>query len=227
MTVSDLTGRALGGVLGVVSRVRPADKPMHPRGVVLTGRLRRWGATSDAPTGAAFLDEAGEDDVLVRFSRSVGLPAPLPDVDGLAIRVPLDGADGAEGAGGAEGVERPYADVLMSGAGRGRWSRYVLRPSLREQDGFLSTLAPFRSPTGPVLLGARPHDETVWRLSWARPRSRWTAFADLHLEPDPGRDLSMSFDATVRGPSGLDVYDLHRRLRAPAYRAARRARGAD
>jgi hypothetical protein len=204
-------GRVLATLVSVLDRVRPADKPMHPRGVVLTARLRRHGG---AGTGAAHLDDAGDDAVLVRFSRSLGLPAPWPDVDGLALRVPTPG-----------GV-RAHADVLMSTTGRGRLSRYALLPTTRPRSAFLSTLVPYRSPTGLVHLAARAVDEHTWELGWARPRSPvWTAYAVLRLDDEPGRDLALSFDAVVAGPPGLVVPAWHRRVRGPSYAVARRRRG--
>jgi hypothetical protein len=211
--VATSTGRVIAAAVSGLGRVRPADKPMHPRGEVLSARLTRHGG---AGTGAAFLDEPGEADVLVRFSRSVGLPAPWPDVDGLAIRVPTPDAD------------REHADVLMSTTGQGRLTRYLLAPTLRERGSFLCTLLPYRSPSGPLHLGARAVDADTWHLVWAHPRSAsWTPYAVLALSAEPGRDLAMSFDAVAAGPPGLGVYGWHQRLRGPSYAAARRLRGAD
>lgn len=206
-------GRVIAAVVAAVGRLRPADKPMHPRGLVLGARLTRTGG---ATTGSVFLDEAGADEVLVRFSRSLGTPAPWPDVNGLAIRVPTP--DGP----------REHADVLLSTTGRGRLTRYLLVPTRRDRGPFLGTLVPYRSATGAIHLGARPVDEHTWDLVWARPRSsRWTSYGVLALATDPGRDLAMSFDAVAGGPPGLRVPEWHRRLRGPSYAAARRGRGAD
>jgi hypothetical protein len=65
------------------SRVR-GERAIHARGRTLTGRLSVPGGTG---SGAPLLDVPGSYDVLVRASRSVGLPLPLPDVLGLAVRV--------------------------------------------------------------------------------------------------------------------------------------------
>lgn len=67
----------------VASRVR-GERVIHPRGRTLTGRLS---VTGGIGTGAPLLDAPGSYDVLARFSRSAGLPEPLPDVLGLAVRV--------------------------------------------------------------------------------------------------------------------------------------------
>lgn len=67
----------------VASKVR-GERVIHPRGRTLAGGLA---VTGGAGTGAPLLDSPGSYDVLARFSRSAGLPEPLPDVLGLAVRV--------------------------------------------------------------------------------------------------------------------------------------------
>src|SRR4051794_39078712 len=72
----------------VPSLVRAASvvrgrRVLHPRGTTLSGVLTVTGGD----TGAELLDRPGRHDVLVRLSRSAGLPAPLPDVHGVAVRV--------------------------------------------------------------------------------------------------------------------------------------------
>lgn len=209
--LSTVLGRVLAGGVAGLSRLRSTEKPMHPRGSVATASLRRYGG---AVSGAAFLDTPGRDDVLVRTSRSVGLPAPWPDVDGLAVRVPTD--DGG------------HADVLLSGTGRGRVTRYLLAPARHARTTFLGCLVPFRSPSGPVLLGADPTADGGWDLSWARPWGSWHRFATL--EPYDGRhgstpgDAPVAFDPVSTAPDGLEVYPWHRRIRGPGYAAARRSR---
>lgn len=65
------------------SRLR-GERAVHPRGRTLTGRLT---VTGGVRTGAGLLDAPGSYDVIVRFSRAAGLPEPLPDVLGLAVRI--------------------------------------------------------------------------------------------------------------------------------------------
>ena len=100
---SSAGGQLLRAATGVVA-ARPAAKPLHPRGSVVRGTLRRTGAAER--TGAAWLDDAGEDSVLVRQSRAVGLPAPVPDIFGLALRVPTG--------------EGRHGDLLLASTGLGR-----------------------------------------------------------------------------------------------------------
>src|SRR5215213_4007099 len=51
-------GQALRAATVTLAAARPADKPLHPDGSVVGGVLQRFGSVH---TGAAWLDEAGED----------------------------------------------------------------------------------------------------------------------------------------------------------------------
>ena len=210
---------------------RGRRKPLHPDGAVLPGTLRRHGA----PTtwGTPWLDTTGEHEATVRLSRSAGLPPPLPDILGLAIRVRIDGRD---------------ADLLLSTTGRGRVGRFVLQPRADPGRGFYTTLLPYRSERGPVLIAAEaepprplPPDPggvadhiaaTPMRftLSCAGPGGNWERFATLDVgrprQPaDRSVDAEIWFDP-VRNPlPGLQMYDAVARIRTRAYASARRARG--
>lgn len=218
-TLAALPARVGGAVLATAVRglaaARPADKPMHPVGRVLRGRLERHGL--DPGIGVPFVDRSGVDDVVARESKGVGLPPGLPDVHGLAIRVLL-GDDAAR-----------HADLLLTTNGWGPVTRFLLVPSVGMTTRPLTTLLPYRSPSGPVLLGARYVDERRVELAVAGLRSDWRVFASLSLEPldpaGPGADdPALEFDAIENELPGLPNYDWVRRLRAPAYRTARRSR---
>jgi len=88
--VTDLAsaaGRWAAVPLGAIARARHG-RPMHPRAAVFDAVLHRVGS---APLrGIPWLDEQARDDVVVRLSRGAGLLAALPDVLGLAIRIPGD-----------------------------------------------------------------------------------------------------------------------------------------
>lgn len=180
-------------------------KPLHPRGVVQHGVLTR--TSGDRPSGVAWLDETGRDDVLVRRSRGAGLPSRLPDVQGLAVRLPRP--DG-------------YADLLLSSAGLGRVTRFLPVPGWRSDSRPLSTLMPYRGPDGPVLLAALPTGPDTFDLLWATPGSDWVAFGELAISSEEHpHDAQVSFDSFVNPLPGLETYEWTRRLRQPAYRAAR------
>ena len=93
-------------------------KALHRRGEVLEGMIGRRGAVGR--TGVAWLDEAGTDHVAVRFSQSLGLPAPRPDILGMALRIAAQPGQ--------------FGDVLLATTGTGLLGRYVLLPTRRYGD---------------------------------------------------------------------------------------------
>ena len=203
-------GAALGGVFGAVARLRrDSSKALHPRGHVTTGTLVRHGSTPG--TGAGWLDEPGTDDVLVRRSRSVGLPPPLPDVHGLAIRVPVSRTRGA--------------DLLLATTGTRPGTRHVFVPTTSRRHP-LTTLLPYRSPSGPVLLGAFPEPGgSMYELRVATLTGPWRPFGVLGVDEPDGEDdldLEVHFDPVLNPLPGLPSYRWVSRLREPSYTASRR-----
>ena len=213
MSLQRAAARAGGAVLASatqgVASLRPASKPLHPDGEVVDGRVFRRG--SDVPTGVPWLDEAGEDDVVVRRSRAIGLPHRLPDIHGLAVRV---------GGGGGDG------DILFATTGFGRVTRFLLTASRHPRSRPLTTLLPYETDSGPVLLAAEGVEPGSYDLSWARPSGEWHLFGVLLLSTTRSDDSHISFDPVARQIPGLRQYPSVRRLRAPAYRRARRSRTA-
>lgn len=206
-------GAVLRALFAVFSRLRPAAKPIHSRGAVVDARIVRTGLSH--PVGVPWLDEAGVADVVVRFSRGVGLPPRLPDLLGMAIRVDPGGR---------------FADLLFSTTGRGRWSRFVLTLRRSYAPAFYGTLMPYRTPSGPVMLGAsaRAHaDRVSVELLVARPRGPWRSFGSFTVPPSPAdcQDRPVTFDPVAHCLPGLEPYESVRKLREGAYAAARRARG--
>lgn len=189
---------------------RPAAKPLHPRGSVVQGTLHRFGA--EARTGAGWLDQAGDDHVLVRQSRAIGLPAPVPDIYGLAIRVPTEGG--------------LHGDLLFASTGLGRLTRFTLTTARSPFRRPMTTLLPYRTPVGAVLLSAVFQDKSRVELAWAIRSGVWNPFAELLLFKDPidEADVPTSFDPVGNALPGLEPYDWVRRLREPSYATARRSR---
>jgi hypothetical protein len=212
-------GSALRGLSAGLTRLRSADKPLHPRGVLLEATVHRFG--SDEKFGVPFLDEPGTDPALVRFSRGGGLPAALPDVLGIALRIDPAGRS---------------ADLLFSTTGRGPLGRFLLVPRRAEAISATthSTLQPYRTPTGPVVLSATPttadpsDPRLSIRLAVARPTGRWHDFGSVALAGpvSAAEDAEVSFDVFVNAVPGLENYPWTRRLREGAYAAARRERRA-
>jgi hypothetical protein len=222
-----------------VARIRHR-KPLHPRGVVLPARVDRTGSRTSFR--AAWLDETGPLDGVVRLSRSAGLPDGWPDVWGLALRVDLPG--------GSPGV----ADLLLSTAWGGAVARHVLALRRSPRAPFTSVL-PYRTPSGTsVLLAALgpqvdlPSDRagladalarTPWRLvlAVAAGEGPWEEYGELTVG---GRALAtgdgtraddaafdVSFDPVLNPLPGLRLPDPLAVIRARAYAGARRGRAAE
>lgn len=208
--LASVGGAVLAVGTQVVAAVRPARKPLHPDGEVRAGRIFRHGSAEK--TGVAWLDEAGEDDVDVRLSRAIGLPRTLPDIHGLAIRVHGRGTDGGAG------------DLLLATTGLGRVTRFVLTFGRRPQARPLTTLLPYETESGAVLIAAEGIGAESYELSWAHPSGVWHRFGVLRLSTGPGTDPEISFDPMRRQLAGLRQYPAVRRLREPAYLSARRSR---
>lgn len=141
MELSDVV--ALPFQLGSAVRRR---RVFHPTGVLAEGHLRRV-----APPGQGLPVESV--DVLARVSKAVGVPGGLPDLIGLAWRMPPP----------ASGT-RPW-DVLMVSAGSGLLTRFALRPATSWPRTTLSTLMPLRRPDGWWWLKAEMTNPLRGRLS--------------------------------------------------------------
>lgn len=201
-------GRALGAVFGTLARVRPAPKPLHPIGFQVSGVMHRHGGPPQR--GVPWLDEPGTDGVLVRFSRAVGLPRPVPDILGLALRIRTSQGD---------------ADLLLATTGAGTLSRFALLPRNDVATTYGSLMA-YRTPTGPLWFFASVPDEEPSRIavSVSGPRGPWVAFADVQLDGEPRTDPPISFDPVANPLPGLQLYAWERRMRHGAYASARAAR---
>jgi hypothetical protein len=206
--VGSAGGLLLSAATATVAALRPAAKPLHPRGEVVHARLFRRGARP--ATGVAWLDEPGEDDVLVRRSRAIGLPGAAPDVHGLAIRVPR--TDGGHG------------DLLLATTGWGRVTRFLLTAARSPGARPMTTLLPYETAHGAVLIGARATGAESFELAVAPYDGDWSVFADLRLSALPGEDRDISFDPVENRLPGLEQYRFVERLREPAYRTARASR---
>ena len=202
------------GTQGVAS-LRRARKPLHPDGEVLTGRIYRTGSAVKA--GVDWLDDAGEDDADVRLSRAIGLPRALPDIHGLALRVHL-------GDGDADRSAAQVGDILFATTGWGRVTRFTLTMSRHPRTRPLTTLLPYDTDSGALLLGADGLGAETYELSWARPAGDWHPFGVLRLSTRHSADREISFDPVLHQLPGLRQYPTVRRLREPAYLRARRSR---
>jgi hypothetical protein len=216
-------GRLVAVPLGALARLR-RGKPMHPRGAVFDGLLER---TGNAPAwGVPWLDAETADQVLVRFSRGAGVPAPWPDLLGLAVRVP--------------GPEQPI-DLLLTTTGSGPLLRWV--PLVRRDAAVAYTsIMGYRSDAGSLRIAAFPEFPSApsepaalaevvrdaglsFTLAAARGAKRWRPFGRLTLTaPRQPLDPDVRFDAVQHPPPGLTADGPMARFRAPAYARAREQR---
>jgi hypothetical protein len=84
----------------------------------------------------------------------------------------------------------------------------------------MTTLLPYTTPEGALLLGARP-GEDVTRLYVATPLGPWREFAELRETAGPPLDQPIRFDPVLHPLPGLAFPAWVKRLREPAYRTAR------
>ncbi|WP_253874382.1 hypothetical protein [Promicromonospora umidemergens] len=210
-------GAALGAATAVVRRWR--RRPLHPAGSVFTGTLHLEAA---AAPGAEALGAPVTHSVAVRVSRAAGLPAPLPDVFGLALHWTAGGRS---------------QDLLLAATGLGRVTRFLLAPRARPLEGGFGTLMPFQDLDGrPVLLaaavadGRRRRGATTTSLAGtelvllsARPGGPWRRLGLLRCGRPTGVETPR-LDPVQNPPGALSTYPWAAALRAPAYRAARTGR---
>lgn len=204
-----LAGRLAAVPFALIARGR-GGRPLHPRGAVLPGTLARTGAAEGIP----WLDTPASDDVQVRLSRGAGLPAPLPDLLGVAVRVP-----------GAAGP----VDLLLSSTGPGPLAGRVLFPA-RDASVAYGSLMGYRCAAGTVRLALLPRPgglrsagaDLAVAVGWGP----WRPVGWLALgAPDRPLDPGVRFDAVRHPPPGLVPDGPMARFREPAYAAARHSTG--
>jgi hypothetical protein len=223
MKVSDIV--ALPLQLGSAVRRR---RVFHPVGVLAEGRLQRV-----APPGEGLPVESA--DVLARVSKAVGVPGGLPDLIGLAWRMPP-----------REPATTPW-DVLMVSAGSGLLTRFALRPTTSFTGTTLSTLMPLHRADGwwwlkaemttPLADGvsldavraAIAADGVAFNVEQAHGTGPFEPLAILTLTTiiPTDADHDVSFDPTRNSAPDVELGpEWLTRLRERAYRRSRRGRDA-
>jgi hypothetical protein len=216
-SAASVGGLTLAGVFGTLAGLR-RGRPLHPQGVTYAATVTMTGT---GVTGVPWLDEPGSHDVTVRVSRAAGLPLRMPDVYGIAIRLGIG--------------ERGSADLLFATTGDSASGRFVLRPTRRVETGPLTTLLPVRSTRGALLLrlvaaAPGPVEELSLPgsmvLSAAHGTGRWQDVGTLRVGARLGpQSEAEHHDPVVHELPGTEQYPVVRRLREPAYVAARKVSG--
>jgi hypothetical protein len=133
-------GSAIGAVLGAIAAAR-RGKAVHPHGAVYSARLLTDGS---GPRGSTLLGGRAEHRAIVRFSRSVGMPRPLPDLLGMSIRV-LD----------AYGPDR-HQDLLLVTSADLPVAHHIFLPARDVQQRPYTSSLPFRAGDERFLVGTLP-----------------------------------------------------------------------
>ena len=225
MVASDLGGGLLGMAFGGIALLR-GKRPLHSDGITYPATVTtREGGRSGVP----WLDEIGTTHVTLRVSRAMSLSPNWADIYGIAMRIPILKR---------EPPGPPWADLLFATTGDTAYGRFVLQLRYGAARGPLTTLLPVRAPAGPLLLrltpaaGApAPGDDLslpgLLTLSYAVGSGPWTNVADVMVGTrDAGHPDVERHDPITAMLPGTEQFDVVRRLREPAYRAARRTRPA-
>jgi hypothetical protein len=224
-----------GDLFAGLSRLRHGRRSLHPKGRAYRATLELHPPAGAAP-GSPFFATPATYAATVRFSRGFGLPQPLPELLGIAVR--LHDARGP-------GVDQ---DLLVSSSGRRPLLRRVLLPG-REGffGGWFSSVLPYRiggrrsvfglhaitpplGPEGPDLARldatARAGGLAFALLLAREPFGRWVRTGTLRIgEPLGARENeALSFAAWTTSEDVRPV-GLLNTLRAGAYPGSRRGRG--
>ncbi|MEV0247658.1 phosphodiesterase [Nocardia sp. NPDC050712] len=221
--MSQYPAAVVENVFGVAARIRRA-RVFHPDGLYLTGRLR-------ADSEFEHLFGVGEQPVTARLSKATSMPAGLPDVLGLAFRVPTR-------------ENRPW-DFALATTGTGALTRFLVTPTRGWRNARYGSLLPYRfddsdatwmfaepdhaQPDSASLTAISEHvRENVLTFlltagSYAKPHRK---FAELTLRQDEAVEHPVDyFDPILHCPPGVRmVPDVVSTIRELAYTGSRRGR---
>lgn len=228
----DAAGFGIGGALAGLAALR-RGKAVHPHGAVYDAELVVERQNGDLGRTKLFGGNASHR-AWVRFSRSLGLPRPLPDLLGMSVRV-LD----VYGAGG-------HQDFLMVSSVDAPVVHHLFVPAADVQQRPYSSSLPYRAGERSLLVGAvpradspRPEDGNeleklaaaaatgglVFDLAVAEMWGRFRPVAELRVRgPLPPEADALRFNPWNSG-GGLELTGALNRLRDIAYPLSQRAWG--
>jgi hypothetical protein len=228
----DAAGFAIGGALAGLAALR-RGKAVHPHGAVYRADLAV--ERQDGELGQTKLfGSTTTRRALVRFSRSLGLPRPLPDLLGMSVRV-LD----LYGAG-------LHQDFLMVTSVDAPVVHHLFVPAGDVQQRPYSSSLPYRAGSRTFLVGAVPRadspsyddgnelerlaaaaatGELAFDLAVAGVWGRFRPVAELRVgDPLPSEADALRFNPWNSG-GGLELTGVLNRLRDIAYPLSQRAWG--
>ena len=199
----DAAGMAAGRAFEAVSRLRGA-KSLHPYGAVYEGTVRIRGGVDGIPADS-LLGRPAEYHALVRISRSLGLPESLPDLMGIALRLP-----------DVHGPGR-HQDLLMVTSVDAPLLHHVFLPVRDPRRRPYSSSLPYRIGDRLWLIGARARGEQRFDLLVAPMMGFFAPVGELEL----GARLPDELEGTRFNPwntgGGLEPATFLNRLRDYAY----------
>ena len=200
----------------------------HPNGVLARGSIERVAARD------AGLPIESAADVLVRLSKGIGMPGALPDVIGLAFRLPPNGSSAL-----------PW-DVLVASAGSGWLSRFGIRPVVQWSGQPMSSVMPLRYHGAKWWLRAQIQSDiedggvSLDSIRNCLSRKPLTVDIDQALAGEPfrpvarmtikevvpqGESCDVAFDPVLHVPVGVQLIpEWLANLRTQAYRRSRMGR---
>lgn len=229
--VDAVGGTASAAVLSAASAWRHA-RSFHPRGRTFRARLRIAGAARFA---GSVLGDAGEYGGVVRFSRGAGVPEPLPDMLGLALRL-----TDADGAGGLQ-------DLLMLSSVPVVGGRNVIVPQTDYGTCFYSSIDRLGVAGHTTVLGARPvvtgspgslarlddlataiaRGQVAFEVAVASPLGPWTPVGTLTPGDEvPGAESEALRFSPFHAAGGVEPVGAVNALRRLAYAGSQRGRAA-
>lgn len=165
---------------GVAAAFRTIARRRHARALHPTGPLLRATAELDVVEGVPALARPRAVAALVRLSRALGTPPPLPDARGLAVRL-LD----------LHGPGR-HQDLLLTSCGRPPL-HVLLAPAGDPERCWYTSLLPYRVGRARRLLVAHGEGGGRFVLGHAGLGARWERLGVLRLgeplEPSPGEGV--------------------------------------
>jgi hypothetical protein len=179
----------------------------HPRGGAFEAVVEIPGG---AGTGVALFDEPSTQQATVRFSRGVGLPEPLPDIPGIALRL-----RDVHGRG-------RHQDLMMNASLDLPVLHHLMLPA---RTGVFSSILAYDVAGTIRLFGALQDSESSFRLAVAPLSGRFRTVATVRLGsplPQPRAD-ALRFNPWHTG-GGIRPAGPFQRARAAAYRGSQSGR---
>ena len=200
---------------GALSAARAA-RVFHPHGKAYEATLTVSPRGRGEGHGVALLDVPGEHRAIARISRGAGLPEPLPDALGLAVRL-VD----------VHGRGHHQDFLLITSANVPVLHHLILPAPFGIGSQPLSSVLPYRIGGRMGLVGALPRGRGAFDLAIAPVLGRFAPFGRLALGDELPAQVSegLRFNPWHTG-GGIQPAGPFQKIRDAAYRGSQAGRGA-